>query len=71
MILKMEYFYEKKLKQHVHREFYYEDFTSDISTTLQYICEDLDVPFQGVPESELKVHVYRVAGVKHATHVNL
>ena len=55
MILKMEYFYEKKLKQHVHREFFYEDFTSDISTTLRYICEDLDVPFQGVPESELKI----------------
>ena len=55
LILKMEYFYEKKLKQHVHREFYYEDFSSDISTTLQYICEDLNVPFQGVPKSELKV----------------
>jgi LPS sulfotransferase NodH len=55
MILKMEHFYEQKLKHHVHREFFYEDFTSDISTTLQCICEDLDVPFQGVPESELKI----------------
>lgn len=54
-ILNLEYSYEKNIKPMVHREFVYEDFSTQIEDTIKLIASDLNIHIDEIPKSNLQI----------------